>query len=107
MIKFERRTLERFSLELPTWLFITNKNEKLDSIELVTSNVCAGGAFYKTENPLPSGFELRLDIIIPLDRLKNLKGKRSRIEVLGSVIRTEKQGMAVCFDKKYKISAYH
>jgi hypothetical protein len=56
---------------------------------------------------LPSGFELRIDLIIPFDKLKNLKGKRSCIEVLGSAIHRDNQIMAVCFDKKYKISAYH
>ena len=98
--------MERFSLELPTCLLVTNKNEKPESIELVTSNVCAGGAFYKTKKPLPPETELQIDLIIPFDKLKNMEGKRSRLEVLGSVIRTEKQGMAVRFDKKHKISSY-
>jgi len=101
--KIERRKMERFSLELPACLLMTNESENQESIELVTSNVCAGGAFFKTEKPLPPGIELRIELFIHLDKLKNIGGKRSRIEVLGSVIRTEKQGMAVCFDKKYKI----
>jgi len=36
--------------------------------------------------------------------LEKMGGQRSRIDVSGSVIRTESQGMAVCFDKKYNIS---
>ena len=106
MVTFERRKMERFSLELPTCLLVTNESKKPESIELVSSNVCAGGAFYKTEKPLPLGTELRIDFIIPLDKFKNLEGKRSRIEVLGSVIRTDQQGMAICFDEKYKILPY-
>ena len=98
--------MERFSLELPTSLFVTSQSEKSESIELLTSNVCAGGAFYKTETPLPSGTEWRINLIISLDKLKNIEGKRSRIEVLGSVIRTDQQGMAICFDEKYKILPY-
>ena len=106
MIISERRKMERFSLELPTSLLATSQSEKSEPIELLTSNVCAGGAFYNTEKPLPSGIELRINIIIPLDKLKNIEGKRSRIEVLGSVIRTDQQGMAICFDKKYRILSY-
>lgn len=102
----ERRKMERFSLELPTSLFVISQSEKTESIELLTSNICSGGAFYKTENPLPPGVELRINLIIPLDKLKNLEGKRSRIDVLGSVIRTDQQGMAICFDEKYTISPY-
>ena len=106
MVTFERREMERFSLELPTSLFVTSQSEKSESIELVTSNICAGGAFYNTEKPLPPGIELRINFIVPLDKLKNIEVKRLRIEVLGSVIRTDQQGMAICFDEKYKILPY-
>ena len=106
MVTFERREMERFPLELPTSLFVTSQSEKSESIELVTSNVCAGGAFYNTEKPLPPGIELRINFIVPLDKLKNIEVKRVSVEVLGWVIRTTNQGMAVCFDKKHKISSY-
>ncbi len=103
MIAFEKRKMERFSLELPTSLSVVNARRNKEPIELFTRNVCAGGAFFKTERPLSVGTDLKIDLIVPLDRIKNLKGKRSRIDVSGSVIRTEDQGMAVCFGKKYRI----
>jgi hypothetical protein len=52
------------------------------------------------------GTDVKLDIILPLDKLHKLGGKISRIKVSGSVIRTDQQGMAICFDKNYKISSY-
>jgi hypothetical protein len=72
-------------------------------MELLTHNVCAGGAFFKTGKPLSVGTDLKINLIVPLDRITNLEGKQSCIGVSGSVIRTEDQGMAVCFGKKYRI----
>ena len=106
MIEFDRRKTERFSLELPTYLSIADKYIKRESLEIITSNISSGGAFFKTEKPLPVGTDVKIDLIIPLDKLNKLKGKKSRIDVSGSVIRTNKNGMAICFDKRYKITPY-
>ena len=103
MIAFERRKMERFSLELPTSLSVVNSGKKQETLEILTRNVCAGGAFFKTGKPLFIGTDLKINLIISLDRIKHLKGQRSRIDVSGSVIRTEDQGMAVCFGKRYRI----
>jgi hypothetical protein len=104
MIEFEKRTMERFSLELHTYLSMADESGEQESIDLLTSNVCAGGAFFKTKKPLSIGTNVKIGMILPLDKFKNLEEKRSCIDVAGSVIRTEKQGMAVCFGKRYKIS---
>jgi len=106
MIEFDRRKIERFSLELPTYLSIVDRNKKTKSLELITSNICSGGAYFKTEKPLSVETDVKLDIILPLDKFKNVKGKISHIEVSGSVIRTDQKGMAICFDKGYEISPY-
>lgn len=102
MIVSERRKMERFLLELPTCLSLAVESKKQESIELPTNNVCAGGAFFKTEKPLSVGTDLRIALIIPLNKLKDLAGKRSRIDVSGSVIRIDKKGMAVRFDERWK-----
>ena len=98
--------MERFSLELPTYLSIVNKGKKRKSLEFITSNICSGGAFFKTEKPLPIGTNAKLTIILPLNKFENVTSKQSRIYVSGSVIRTNQQGMAICFDKRYKIAPY-
>lgn len=103
MIEFEKRMMERFSLELHTYLSMADENGEQESIDLLTSNVCAGGAFFKTKKPLSIGTNVKIGMILPLDKFKNLKGKRSCIDVAGSVIRTDNKGMAICFGKRYKI----
>jgi hypothetical protein len=106
MIQFDRRKMERFDLELPTHLRIVDKSEKWKSLKFITSNICSRGAFFKTEKPLSVGTDVKLDINLPLNKFKNAKRRISHIDVSGSVIRTDQQGMAICFDKNYKISSY-
>jgi hypothetical protein len=80
MNESDRRKMERFDLKLPTWLTWTGMNKEYQSIELLTSNICAGGAYFKTEKPLSVETDVKLDIIFPLDKFKNAKGKISHIE---------------------------
>lgn len=103
MTKIEKRKMERFSLKFPAKLTWTGKDNKPESMEQITSNICSGGAFFETQKTLSVGTDVKLNIILPLERFKNLKLKRSRIHVSGYVIRTDQQGMAVCFDKKFHI----
>lgn len=107
MFKIEKRKMKRFSLELTTCLLVVNEKIGAKSLDLFTSNICSGGAFFKTKEPLPIGTEVHVGMILPLDRLKNLKTNRSRIDVSGWVIRTDGQGMAISFDRKYSISPLH
>jgi len=104
MIEFDRRKLERFDLKLPAKLSWSGKDKKHESIELMTDNICSGGAYLAMENPLPKGTEVKMGMILNLDRLHELGGRQSHIHVSGSVIRNDQQGMAICFDSKYKIS---
>ena len=102
----EKREMERFDLELPALLSMMDESGNQRAVEFMISNICSGGAFFKTDEPLSVGTEMKMDLILPLNRFNKTGGKRSHVDVSGSVIRTEKQGMAVCFDKKYCIKPY-
>ena len=101
MDESDRRKMERFDLKLPT-KFFWKDNEK-ESIELVTSNVCSGGAYFMTNSPLPKGTHVKLNLTLHLDRLNEFSVRQSIFDVSGFVIRTDQEGMAICFDRKYKI----
>ena len=103
MIETDRRKMERFDLKLPTKLFWTGKDKEQESIELLTSNVCAGGAYLMTKSPLPMGTHVKMNLTLHLDRLHELRPRLSIIDISGFVIRTDHQGMAIRFDRKYKI----
>jgi c-di-GMP-binding flagellar brake protein YcgR len=102
----DRRKMERFDLKLPTKLSWAGKDKDQESIELMTDNICAGGAYLLTNRPLPEGTEVKMDLILGLDKLHELGGRKSLINVSGFVTRTDHQGMVICFDQKYKISPY-
>ena len=104
MPEFGKRKLERFPLELPARIFVGCEGEGADCLDAVTCDICAGGAFFYTDTPLPVGTKMDVDLILPLDELKKIKGKRASIKVKGAVIRTGESGMAISFDKKYQIS---
>jgi len=105
-MKIERRDMERFDLELSALLSINDESGNPRAFEVTTRNICSGGAFFKTDNPLPVGTDVKINLILPLEKFKTGQRNRSRIEGSGSVIRTDQQGMAVCFNKRYKIEPY-
>jgi hypothetical protein len=99
----EKRKMERFDLELPAWLYVKGEKGKQKPFEYKTKNICAGGAYFDTDSPLAVGTDMKINIRLPFDKLKELRGKKTRIDVSGLVTRTDEQGMAVCFDKKFSI----
>lgn len=102
----EKRDMERFALNLPALLSIKDHVGNRRAFEFMIRDICAGGAFFKTDNPLSVGTDVKMDLILPSDKFKKLGGKSSRVDVSGRVIRRDSRGMAVCFDKKYRIAPY-
>ena len=98
--------MDRFTMELPALISMINESGKTRAFEVMTKNICAGGAFLQTNKPLSVGTDVKMDLILSLDNLQEMGGRRSRIDVSGSVVRIESQGMAVCFDKKYSIEPF-
>jgi hypothetical protein len=99
------RGLQRYSLQLPATIEIVAEADKRDKeiINLLTSNVCSGGAYFHTEKPLPEGTHVKIDLVLSIDELKKMKGKHALIKVTGQVIRAESEGMAISFKNNYKI----
>ena len=106
MARVEKRKVDRFSLQLQASVSINDENGKQRSIKVMTGDISSGGAFFRTNTPCSVGTDVKLYLILPSDKFKKLGGKRSRINVSGFVIRTNALGMAVCFDKKYRIEPY-
>jgi hypothetical protein len=100
----EKRKMDRFSMELAAWISTVDNNGNPRSFEVVTRDICAGGAFLQTDQPLSVGTDIEMNLVLPLNNLSMVGSRRSRIDVSGSVVRTESQGMAVSFNKRYQIS---
>ena len=67
--------------------------------------MCSGGAYFHTTKPLPESTQVKMDLILPLDKLKKPEDdcKQAYIEVAGTVPRSESEGMAILFDADYQL----
>jgi len=101
----EKRSVERFDLEIETLLHV--RNEAITDIPpvLFSRDISCAGVFLVTDNPLPIGTSLDLNLLLSTHELGNKpKDERINLSTSGRVIRTDEQGMAVEFDKLFKIS---
>ena len=74
----------------------------------MASNVCSGGAYFRTAQPLPVGTEISAHLVLPLEKLKKLPRTFAKVQIhlTGKVLRAEPNGMGVCFDKDYQIQSW-
>jgi hypothetical protein len=102
----ERRQLERFKLRFPAEIEVVSQVAGLEKekLRLQTENICSGGAFFHTPNPLPEGTLVKIAMRLNFRRLRNIEKRRPLINVRGSVLRSEPAGMAIRFDKGYRIT---
>jgi hypothetical protein len=100
----ERRKLERFDFEVPARIEGNISGQGREVCDLSTSNICAGGAFFRTTDPLPAGTKVKMNLVLPLDRIQELVGHdRVNVRVEGTVLRSGSAGMAVSFSEDYQI----
>ena len=100
----ERREMERFDLGLFSRIQVQSGERVPEVMELVTQNVCAGGAYFNTSDPLPSGTRVSLNMMLKVPVQQNRSSNHlARIEISGKVIRSEESGMAIQFNNSYKI----
>lgn len=112
----EKRNMERFSIQLNANLIKLSKDGEISQppelnaplelstpLALSTNDICAGGAFFKTDSPLPVGSDVEVDLVLPFETLKALSSDQIRVRVTGAVLRSNAEGMAVVFDKGFEI----
>jgi hypothetical protein len=83
----EKRRLERFDLVLPAAIELINERHDERMINLLSTNICSGGACFHTNQPLPEGTHVKIDLVLPLENLMKLKKehKKAFIKVTGKV----------------------
>ena len=103
----ERRALDRFSLRLPAKIQVVPRDPRTEThaVNLETDNICSGGAYFHTLSPLEVGTRVKIDFTLKFRRQHPPKNRGSLIKVKGSVLRSEPTGMAIGFDRSYKILA--
>ena len=100
-----KRALERFDLAIPTCLSTVDKEGEEVTLELLTSNICSGGVYFKTENTLPVGTRVKMDLVLLKKQSMEPQERNAHVKVAGEVIRRDAEGMAVCLHNRFKISS--
>ena len=98
----ERRKYERFDLRLPGRIEVLTSG-KQQVLDLLTSDVSAGGAFFCTTKSISQGTQVTLNLTLTSQRLKELTAAQALIKVEGTVVRCNAKGMAVSFNEDYDI----
>jgi hypothetical protein len=100
----ERRKLERFILVLPTTIEIVEPNSFVTEIssEYLTRDVSSGGAFFLTPDSIPVGTRVKAEMTLKAETLRTRSGF-PRMKTRGYVVRTEPDGMAVCFNGRCRL----
>jgi hypothetical protein len=93
----ERRNIERFDLHLLS--LIRELKSREQALELYTRDISSDGAFFETDYPIPVDTRLEMVVFLPVG-----KAQKSRISTSGTVIRSDRGGIAVRFDPSYTIS---
>lgn len=96
----DKRLFERFDMAVPV-LIECLRPKRRKRLFLMTTNLSAGGAYFNTPKPFPTGADVKVDVLL------HDKGQESCpvINVTGRVLRSEPNGMAVLFNEDYEITA--
>ena len=98
----ERRQYARFNISLPVRLeALTLDTKKV--LDLDTRDISFSGVFINTLTSFPEGTRFILDFTLPSDNLKEFKDIKSLKGCVGSMVRSDSNGIAIQFDKECQI----
>jgi hypothetical protein len=95
----EKRTVERFDLQLEAFVSLPGSVSQNEAESLVTRDISMCGAFLITDRPLPVGSKVCVDMVLTLEG----RTKQGAQQASGKVLRTDNEGMAVGFDNQSRI----
>ena len=103
-IEKKERKYQRFDLDAPAVMIIEadgpDKAEK-KSHETVSRDICAGGGYFYTDASLEVGDRVRIDLFLRVADFLVIEGDKALVKLKGEVLRSEEDGVAVCFDPQY------
>ncbi|MCK5916665.1 MAG: PilZ domain-containing protein [Deltaproteobacteria bacterium] len=94
----ERRVVTRYNLQVPAQVEIVPDSGEIKTFEWKTRNVSSSGAFLLTGGELlDTGTNLKVNLF-----LNSFSGAGSWVSMNGKVVRSESEGVGVCFDGQYQ-----
>lgn len=119
MITENNRSAERFSLQLEAK--VTHRHlEESPVIKTVAANISSGGAYIHTTHQFPVASKIQVEFLLDLESLQKLKfilsmeslknlantqGKSLWVTTTAIVLRRDKNGIAIIFDKNYTVTS--
>ena len=101
----ERRKIQRIELHTPARIQAVAEDGKKISLQAETKDISSHGAFFVTEEPIQENAKLDIELLLSMEKLLELlKGKKQiRILIQGTVVRSDPDGIAVSFGRRYQI----
>jgi hypothetical protein len=96
------RQFERFPLNLPVRAEVYTPDKK-QVFDLKTKDISASGAFVFTPEQFPNSTNIKLNLVVPNGRIKQLTNAQSLIDCEGQVVRFTAKGVAIHFIMDCKI----
>ena len=100
-----KRGEERYPLKLPANIVVRSDDNHRHEYLQHTDNISSSGAYFSTDEPIPNGTEVELDILLPAPKSQRQAVTRGRVHVSGIVVRSDHEGMAIKFSQKSQLSA--
>jgi len=101
----DNRKVQRFVLAVSSLIDSHTGSSEVLNPELLSRDVSSGGAYFVTQNPLDVGTRLVVNLELKPQYMKGFEDRKACITIGGVVLRRETNGMAVQFDKSYKIKS--
>lgn len=102
----ERRRVQRFDLRLPARVEDLSPlpDQAPVILDLTTRDISAFGAYFPSSRSFKKGTRVKVDLILSPEKPKSFPVKQALIELIGTVLRQGPEGMAVDFEKRYRLS---
>lgn len=101
----DNRQMQRFSISAPAQVELRGGSSSKTHMNLFSRDVCAGGAFFLTSNPLDVGTLVDIRMLLVPRHIRSQIGKKAQVTISGVVLRIDKNGMAIRFDHHYQMSS--
>jgi len=90
--------MTRYNLQVPAHVETIHNDASIRSYEWKTRDISSSGAFILTEGKLlENGTNIKVNL-----RLNTFAGSGSWVVMNGRIVRTESDGIGVCFDSQYQ-----
>ena len=94
-------------MQIPATVFVEDGDlEQVLSLE--TENISSRGTLLHADEPVPEGVKVQVELYLPLGKLLAVLSPTETIKVTvrGTVVRTQRDAVAVEFDRGYQIQSF-